>query len=65
MNATESSSSSRVQHSRRESKGEQTDIRVWDDFVAHVREYVRNDPEVAACLCLGVGFILGWKLKPW
>jgi hypothetical protein len=36
-----------------------------DDFVAYLRKYARQEPEVAACVCLGVGFILGWKLKPW
>jgi hypothetical protein len=29
------------------------------------REYARERPEVVALWCLGVGFVLGWKLKPW
>jgi len=37
----------------------------WEDMVDYLRTYVRQEPEVAACVCLGVGFILGWKLKPW
>ena len=35
------------------------------DLVDYVREYARQKPEVAALWCLGIGFVLGWKLKPW
>lgn len=28
-------------------------------------EYVREKPGVVALWCLGIGFVLGWKLKPW
>lgn len=35
------------------------------DLVDYVKSYAREKPEVAALWCLGVGFILGWKLKPW
>jgi hypothetical protein len=35
------------------------------DIVEYLREYAREKPEVAALWCLGIGFILGWKLKPW
>jgi hypothetical protein len=31
----------------------------------YLREYAREKPEVAAMWCFGIGFILGWKLKPW
>ena len=31
----------------------------------HFQEYGRERPEVVALWCLGLGFILGWKLKPW
>ena len=27
--------------------------------------FAREQPEVTALTCLGIGFILGWKLKPW
>jgi hypothetical protein len=27
--------------------------------------FAREKPEVTALACLGIGFILGWKLKPW
>jgi len=35
------------------------------DMVEYLKEYAREKPEVAALWCLGIGFILGWKLKPW
>lgn len=35
------------------------------DFVHYLKEYARERPDVAALWCLGAGFILGWKLKPW
>jgi hypothetical protein len=35
------------------------------DMIDYLREYAREKPEVAALWCLGIGFILGWKLKPW
>jgi hypothetical protein len=35
------------------------------DFGVALREYARERPEVAALWCLGIGFVLGWKLKPW
>ena len=35
------------------------------DLMQYVREYARERPEVVALWCFGVGFVLGWKLKPW
>jgi hypothetical protein len=35
------------------------------DLVDYLREYSRQKPEVVAFACFGIGFILGWKLKPW
>lgn len=34
-------------------------------FVQYLREYARERPEVVALWCFGIGFVLGWKLKPW
>jgi hypothetical protein len=31
----------------------------------YLREYAREKPETTALWCLGIGFMLGWKLKPW
>jgi hypothetical protein len=36
-----------------------------DDLVDYVVSYAREKPDVAALWCLGIGFVLGWKLKPW
>ncbi len=35
------------------------------DIVEHLTEYARENPTNAALWCLGIGFVLGWKLKPW
>ena len=29
------------------------------------KEYARERPDVVALWCFGIGFVLGWKLKPW
>ena len=31
----------------------------------HFLEYGRERPEIVALWCFGIGFVLGWKLKPW
>ena len=35
------------------------------DLVEAFRQYAREKPEVLALWCLGIGFVLGWKLKIW
>ena len=30
-----------------------------------LQDYSRERPEVVAMWAFGIGFILGWKLKPW
>jgi hypothetical protein len=32
------------------------------EFIQH---YSRERPEVVAMWAFGIGFVLGWKLKPW
>jgi hypothetical protein len=41
------------------------ELRPLDDLIEYFREYARERPEVVALTCFGIGFILGWKLKPW
>lgn len=41
------------------------EMEVARDVVDYLKEYAREKPEVAALWCFGIGFILGWKLKPW
>jgi hypothetical protein len=36
-----------------------------DDLIEYATSYARERPGTAALWCLGIGFILGWKLKPW
>jgi hypothetical protein len=40
-------------------------MRPLDDFLSYLQEYARERPEIVALTCFGIGFILGWKLKPW
>jgi hypothetical protein len=35
------------------------------DLAEYVTGYARENPGTAALACLGIGFVLGWKLKPW
>ena len=42
-----------------------TALQPGQDLVRYLTEYARERPDVAALWCLGLGFILGWKLKPW
>ena len=41
------------------------DLKPWDDMVTYLKDYAKERPEVCALTCFGIGFILGWKLKPW
>lgn len=43
----------------------QSELDVGHDIVEYLRTYAREKPEMAALWCFGIGFILGWKLKPW
>lgn len=50
------------------SSGELSDrerLHPTDDFVTYLRDYARQKPDIAALWCFGIGFVLGWKLKPW
>ena len=38
---------------------------VMQDVIEYVTDYARQNPGYTALWCLGVGFVLGWKLKPW
>jgi hypothetical protein len=39
--------------------------KLTDDLVEYFKEYARENPGTAALWCLGAGFVLGWKMKPW
>jgi hypothetical protein len=38
---------------------------VTHDLTEYLTDYARQNPGTAALVCLGVGIVLGWKLKPW
>jgi hypothetical protein len=40
-------------------------LRPRQDLTEYLREYAKEKPEVVALWCFGIGFVLGWKLKPW
>jgi len=35
------------------------------DLVKHLGEFAKENPSGAALWCFGIGFVLGWRLKPW
>jgi len=35
------------------------------NLVCHLKKYAEENPASAALWCVGIGFVLGWKLKPW
>jgi len=42
-----------------------SEIRPTQDLMQYMRDYARERPDAAALWCFGIGFVLGWKLKPW
>lgn len=49
-----------------ESSGQkQNELQPLDDMFTYLKDYARERPEIAMFACLGIGFILGWRLKPW
>ena len=45
--------------------GGNAELHLVDDLMIYLRRYAREKPESVAYACFGIGFILGWKLKPW
>lgn len=35
------------------------------DIGEYLKQYAKENPGTAALWCLGIGFVLGWKMKPW
>ena len=42
-----------------------SDKHPMDDLYCYFVDYARERPEVCALWALGIGFVLGWRLKPW
>jgi hypothetical protein len=40
-------------------------VRTTKSALEHFQEYRRQRPGVVALWCVGIGFVLGWKLKLW
>ncbi len=36
-----------------------------EDLGSYLKTYARENPESAAMWIFGLGFIVGWKMKPW
>lgn len=36
-----------------------------EDVQTYVVKFAKQQPQTAALWCFGIGFIVGWKLKPW
>jgi ElaB/YqjD/DUF883 family membrane-anchored ribosome-binding protein len=62
--------STKTQNSRRQLEQSTEDTtqqakEMSQDVIQYLTDYARERPGTAALWCLGVGFVLGWKLKPW
>jgi len=58
-----------VEHETHRSAGsaarENDEMNLVDDLMIYLRRYAKEKPQAVAYACFGIGFILGWKLKPW
>ena len=46
-------------------KPTETPSEITNDVLDFLIDYARKNPGYAALYCFGIGFVLGWKLKPW
>lgn len=51
--------------SKRSEPAVETTKEITNDVVEYLTDYAKQNPGYAALCCIGVGFVLGWKLKPW
>lgn len=54
-----------TQSQRRPSARHPETLSPVNDLMQYVRTYAQQNPEAAALWCLGIGFVLGCKLKFW
>jgi len=54
-----------MQESRRSDKESSELTQQGGEMLEYLRDYARENPEMAAVWCFGIGFVLGWRLKPW
>jgi hypothetical protein len=50
---------------RSEAGGGDNAMKPAEDILQYLTNYAKEKPDVAALWCFGIGFVLGWKLKPW
>jgi len=50
---------------RSQQDGQQNEMQPFDDLYKYFQDYARERPDMVALCCFGLGFILGWRLKPW
>ena len=60
-----SNSSVTETHSQHRPSAESQALSPVSDVMQYVRTYAQQNPEAAALWCLGIGFVLGCKLKFW
>ncbi|MCA9024324.1 MAG: hypothetical protein KDA86_03835 [Planctomycetaceae bacterium] len=60
-----SSGTSTIQERKSSAVSSGEDLQPSKDLVQYMKDYAREKPDVAALWCFGVGFVIGWKLKPW
>jgi len=39
--------------------------RACQSLAEHLVGFAKENPGAAALWCFGIGFVIGWKLKPW
>lgn len=45
--------------------GSMSDDSNAQSLVDHLMQFCKENPGTAAAWCFGIGFVLGWRLKPW
>ena len=65
MAASQTAKTSNSRHRDRQELQKGDPVEMGRDLMEYLREYARENPETTALWCLGIGFVLGWKLKPW
>jgi len=68
MNAPSSTSTQARNETLRRDSGRpdpRAEYKPFADLARYAVDFARDRPEVAALWCFGIGFVLGWRLKPW
>ena len=60
-----STASNRNVRTRQNDRKVESPTEIKHDLTEAVLDYARENPGYAALTCVAIGFILGWKLKPW